>query len=293
MSRLHQALNILSMLGALAAAFSLLGPKTQASELLLSLWGMMSVPSLILTTASVCMRLKWAAALGFFSSTVVLAGTLPSLHASPNVPDPSFTLVWSNVLEQPDAVYATITYAEDTNADIVLIGEWPTWAEVQLPAAWSLVSSSCRGQPVTALSRGKSAVCQRSLHHHRGSVVIRIEDVTIVAMHAAAPFVPDGIAARTEHFERAIVSSANGGPAIVVGDFNTVPWSPALDPFAHAGFTRAGIGARTTWLGKHHTTGLAIDHAFGRDLELEVSVGPFTGSDHYPILVQAKVAKTP
>ncbi|MEO1657063.1 MAG: endonuclease/exonuclease/phosphatase family protein [Pseudomonadota bacterium] len=277
-------------LGAVITLLSLLGPRTQGTELLLSLWGVMTMPALVLTTVAFVVRARWASIFGLVSSGLMLVGTLPHLTTTAAIPEPAHTLVWSNVLGKPDAIYNTIAYAEDMGADLVLVGEWPKGAPVELPEGWRLVSASCRGQPVTALSRASHMLCERPSTDRRGSVVLTLGDTTVVATHASAPFVPNGVPNRALHLEEAATLAAARTPAVIVGDFNTVPWSPAFQPLQKAGFERAPIGAKATWLGKHHTTGLAIDHAFGRDVDLEMRVGPHTGSDHYPILVRINPA---
>ena len=77
-----------------------------------------------------------------------------------------------------------------------------------------------------------------------------------------------------------------GGPAIMGGDFNMVPWSETLDDIADAaGFERAGPSRPTFQLGPFP---LPIDHVFapagGR-----VEVRGLSGSDHRGLLARVRL----
>lgn len=290
MGYFRSGLTITSALGALVTLFSVLGPRTQASELILSLWGLMTVPSLVLAAAAFTARAYQASVLAVLSSAIMLTGTLPSLSPRSVVLDPDHHVVWANVLGKAEAIEATLSYADSVGADLVLIAEWPARGYTLPTDEWHLLSPACSGQPVTAIARDRSVSCHKPEPDQRGSVTVDIgeDDLTLIAMHAAAPFVQNGVRDRRQHLQQAVSLAGSGGPAVIVGDFNAVPWSPALNVLTDRGFQRATIGARATWLGRHHVTGLAIDHAFGRDVDLDLQVGPSIGSDHYPILIRMK-----
>lgn len=75
---------------------------------------------------------------------------------------------------------------------------------------------------------------------------------------------------------------------IVLGDFNTTPWSVRfLDLIDRTGLSDSAVGRGliATWMSKNPLFGLPIDHLLvGRDIHMvQQEVGRDIGSDHYPV----------
>ena len=85
-------------------------------------------------------------------------------------------------------------------------------------------------------------------------------------------------------------------PTVVVGDFNSVPWSPFLKDFmAETGTrdSRQGFGYHASWHADFFFVRIPIDHAFVSD-DVCVharSVGGTAGSDHMPIIFEVSTAR--
>jgi endonuclease/exonuclease/phosphatase (EEP) superfamily protein YafD len=78
---------------------------------------------------------------------------------------------------------------------------------------------------------------------------------------------------------------------VVMGDFNTTPWSVRFSEFldrSRLSDAPAGRGLAATWLSKNPLLGLPIDHILvGRDIQvLDQEVGADIGAEHYPISAQ-------
>jgi endonuclease/exonuclease/phosphatase (EEP) superfamily protein YafD len=79
-------------------------------------------------------------------------------------------------------------------------------------------------------------------------------------------------------------------PYILLGDLNTSPWSHTFERLLDAGElldTARGRGLQPTWPAVFWPLLMPIDHCLvSRDLRvLGRRVGPFVGSDHYPLIV--------
>ncbi len=129
-----------------------------------------------------------------------------------------------------------------------------------------------------------------------GQVQIAHRPVRFLALHTRWPVTPGLARARDASLEAAARSIAAGsGPAIVLGDLNATPWSPAYAAFLTAsGMQDAanGSGWQPTWLPGFWPLALRIDHVFvspglcAEDTEL----GPAVGSDHRPLLARLRFA---
>lgn len=92
----------------------------------------------------------------------------------------------------------------------------------------------------------------------------------------------------------ALASEPYEHPTVIVGDFNTVPWSPVLLQLTEErNLRRLNIGARTTWLSPLLFLGLPIDHALVSEAMMaSAEVGPHIRSDHRPLIIRVKLPAT-
>src|SRR5260221_9929849 len=78
-----------------------------------------------------------------------------------------------------------------------------------------------------------------------------------------------------------------GSDLVVMGDFNSTPWSRLQDAFRHATGLRNAPGLALTWPSWNETLlRLPIDQIFSRGniTMSDFSAAPATGSDHLPII---------
>ncbi len=83
------------------------------------------------------------------------------------------------------------------------------------------------------------------------------------------------------------------GPVIVLGDFNSVPWEEHFVKFLHntnLKSTVEGYGYNMTWPVFFPLLGIPMDHILiTRDEKYTgLSVGPYIGSDHFPVGLRLK-----
>jgi endonuclease/exonuclease/phosphatase (EEP) superfamily protein YafD len=224
-------------------------------------------------------------ALAIATAAVGTAFLLPYYRSSQNVPDPELTIVWANVLKRKSSAAKAIRLGEKHGAEIVMLGEAPL--TFTPPKGWYLRSNL---RPVAVLTRTPGERVEELFGSRTASIRFSYQGFDVFGTHMPMPLL--GFQAATEREAALEVLSAqiSDGPTIVVGDFNTVPWSSAfLDVEEEAELSRVGTGAKTTWLSPLLFLGLPIDHLLvSKDVEASAEVGPGIGSDHRPLIVRAK-----
>ncbi|HEX2027369.1 MAG TPA: endonuclease/exonuclease/phosphatase family protein [Nitriliruptorales bacterium] len=121
-------------------------------------------------------------------------------------------------------------------------------------------------------------------------------DVHLLAIHPVSPW--GGGRTRMRNEQLAAVgrwAAARQGSAVVVGDLNTVPWSPAFRSALQHGRlidSQVGSGIQPSWPSVAGPLGLPIDHALhSRQLTtVRRSVGPGFGSAHRSVRVGLALA---
>ena len=85
-----------------------------------------------------------------------------------------------------------------------------------------------------------------------------------------------------------------GSRTVIAGDLNATPWTPAFEQLLDTGNVRdsmQGYGVHATWPARWPSwLRIPIDHILlGEDVMLlDRRVGPFTGSDHRPVIVDLR-----
>jgi len=116
------------------------------------------------------------------------------------------------------------------------------------------------------------------------------EPVTLIATHPLPPSSDWPIKDRDLVLGSAArLASAVDGDVLLVGDFNLTPWTPRFRRLLHdSGLqdTRKGFGTQPTWPSGLPWLWLPLDHILVPQSwnTLERYTGPFTGSDHRPVL---------
>lgn len=119
--------------------------------------------------------------------------------------------------------------------------------------------------------------------------------VEVLGVHLHWPMSPDSAAMRNRELAGLAAYAAHARvPLVVVGDFNSTRYTP---PFARMlrdgrlGDCAAGRGLRGTWPTRFPPGYIPIDHCLhtaGVWVD-RFEVGPFVGSDHYPLLATLRV----
>jgi endonuclease/exonuclease/phosphatase (EEP) superfamily protein YafD len=128
-------------------------------------------------------------------------------------------------------------------------------------------------------------------------------ELTIFALHVPAPISASWRQERMSQFRKlalevneakrpsGVAVEPGPGPVLVMGDLNCSPWSPlCTDLIEETGLhnTRMGFGIRPTWPSIMPPFMIPIDHVLVTKEHfrvLDVHVGPYLGSDHYPLVV--------
>lgn len=131
------------------------------------------------------------------------------------------------------------------------------------------------------------------------SVVARVAvegvPLSLIATHPLPPSGAEGSRHRDEHLA-ALAEVVRGldGPVVVIGDLNATPWSaPFRALLRETGLRDAsrGRGVHATWPANLPPMRIPIDHCL-HSPEIEIlseSVGADVGSDHYPLIVDARI----
>ncbi|WP_299489059.1 endonuclease/exonuclease/phosphatase family protein [Acaryochloris sp. IP29b_bin.137] len=119
------------------------------------------------------------------------------------------------------------------------------------------------------------------------------ELLTVIGIHPPIPLTRSSFAVRNQQFERiAPFIEKISNRVIVMGDFNTSPWSPYFSQFLQAADLSSvtqGQGIWATWSYEstfpHLLAKIPIDHIASRGFDgIEAWVGQANGSDHRPIV---------
>lgn len=92
------------------------------------------------------------------------------------------------------------------------------------------------------------------------------------------------------------VCRSSRDPVIIAGDLNATYWSwpfRRLVEQANLRDTSSGYGIQPTWPTNVHVPGITLDHVLcsPQFTVLQHAPGPFTGSDHLPVLVEMKLRR--
>jgi endonuclease/exonuclease/phosphatase (EEP) superfamily protein YafD len=219
---------------------------------------------------------------------------------------PRFTVVTANVQYGNDDRGRFLHWLASHPSDLLVVQE--------LTSAWAGDLSRLPGYPYRAMLAREDAygigVLSRwplgpvesedfagdGLPSLAGRAQIAGRPVRFLALHARWPVAPGLTRARDGSLEAAARSIAAGsGPAIVIGDLNVTPWSPAYADFLRtSGMSDATNGSpwQPTWLPGFWPLALRIDHVFvspGLCAE-DTEVGTAIGSDHRPLVARLRFA---
>lgn len=262
----------------------------------------------------------WLALAGLFAALyadgrwalVLLGLVLPWLSAPPQLPARAETAARTLSIASANVEYlnhdatALRAWLAGVRPDLVVLLEvTPAWlASFGALDDWPYreIAASDGVDGIALLSRLPLGEVRRS--HAAGSLAridarVRLDDgrdIALAAVHLWPPMSAGLHGARDRslaHGLRAL--STSGLPALLIGDLNATPWSPAFAPLQQHGWRRT-TSLEPTWPdGPLLALGLPIDHVLASPdwTRIEAAVGPAIGSDHRPVFVRLALSPLP
>ena len=222
-------------------------------------------------------------------------------------PDACLTVITANVFMQPRAMARLGALAEQEQADLVAINEtspkfdgedfsahFPAFD--RLRAGSNAASATHELRKLTLLSRKPVKQLGNVAPDQTAGRGLMFADLAgdwggtrIVITHPLIPVTSSWTQARNNLLSIAGDTAKTADKFILMGDFNTTPWSAAFRdlPGKRAGDPRFSA----TWPTFFPVMGISIDHILASDnLELvEFKVLESVGSDHYPLMAKFRL----
>ncbi len=253
-----------------------------------------------------------AAALGGVMTVVAALPylTFSKYHAPSQVdcaPEACLTVITANVFQQPGAMARLGVLAEQEQADLVAINEtsprfgnqdfdahFPTFSRLRAADTEQARADSTRA--LTLLSRKPVVQLGKVTPDQTAGRGLMFADLSgdwggtrIVITHPLIPVSSSWTEARNKLLDIAGDTATDADNFILMGDFNTTPWSATFRelPGKRAGDPRFSA----TWPTFFPAMGISIDHILAsEDLELvEFKVLESVGSDHYPLMARFRL----
>ncbi len=261
--------------------------------------------------ALVCRQRKLALAwgIGFAVNFAAIAPLwLPAKGQSGNAkPERTLRVQMVNVLRdnsRKDAVVAAIRQADpDVFLAVELDDAWLGALKQELTDRWPHQVGQARGDAFGIALFSKRPLENATIFESPGSFApsIRAEIVqgsTRVTIFGTHPFPPvtrfnqDNWIAQMDDLARRV--SGETGNIVVIGDFNTTPWSENYRRFrSMSGLidTMQGFGPQPSWPSFVPYAGLPIDHVMVSPgiRATRRRVGGFVGSDHFPVMADLEI----
>lgn len=215
-----------------------------------------------------------------------------------------FRILWANVLKKKDSLQRAFNHAETHDADMVLITETPAQAQLhklsEQHPEYRYVRGAIFGEDsaISIFSKGPINGFKIVEVDGRNGVVFHLEsnnsEIAIGVVHPTIPSTPSRLQRRNDHILKTLEELKNTQPRLLLGDFNTVPWSPVARQLQSAhGLQRVKSRNASTWVSTFPFIGLPLDLAFAsEDLEVSAYAGPAIGSDHFPLMLDIAVSHT-
>lgn len=311
----------------LVAALALAGRFVVAIELYSHFQPPLLLACATVTVAGLALR-RWG--LGLVSAALALAlgwSTGPYLLPPPSLtaePGPRpVRLLWSNLRNWSTSSEALDAVLEDARPDIVMLTELSTRhvrAVERGRARWPYQTRFPLGSAFDLLLLSRWEPRDLRVHEPLGDQLPIFDAlicpgadlegwaegcVALIALHAVRPALPAGfigvsptrrdamLAAATAAAQRRI---AEGYRVVLMGDFNTTPWSASFRRVLDdSGLLDSAIQPserphwpRPTWFSRWPGLGLPIDHILLSPAWRihERRLGPFFGSDHRPLVIE-------
>lgn len=241
--------------------------------------------------------------LALFGSALALWGAREQFQsADVATGETAFVIVWANVFERGESLSKVLRLAKDVDADIVLIAETPNKHSPDLKhldtGNFEYQRGAFAGENSAISLFSRKPVSNFDIIEVNGrngaifTVKYNYQDIAFSVVHPTIPLTPEKIRMRNEHI-LTYAEHLKGKPSrVMIGDFNTAPWSPVITQSKSvAELRRLSPGISSTWLSTLPLLGLPIDHVLlGGNVSGEVKIGKAIGSDHFPIIVGLSIA---
>ncbi len=226
----------------IVAAICLLRPSFFLAELIQSLALQIAFLFLVLGLALLAknkIRSGLSASLSGGAMALSLLPWLLTESPSSLSPSPELRVAHFNVLYQNENHLPLIEQVLDTNADFISFQEvthtWATQLEAHLSEEYpySLVVPHHKGHGIAIFSRLPLEDLEVQWYSYvpslAGSICLGGQPVKFTTAHTRTPTSPEPYRHRNHQLaQMAALHGATTGPSLLVGDLNSVPWSPEL-----------------------------------------------------------------
>jgi endonuclease/exonuclease/phosphatase (EEP) superfamily protein YafD len=193
--------------------------------------------------------------------------------------------------KKPDVVVLVEVTPGLADTLVALADEYPYREAFPRPDAGGLAILS--RQPLDSVHRYPFGSWKRAVLVARTRIGDRA--VTVVGMHPYSSRGPER--SRIRAFQMRAVGrwvAARKEPVLLLGDLNATPWSPVFGDLLRASGlrdARQGHGALPTYPAWFPPLWLPLDHGLvSREFTLrDFRVGPYAGSDHFPVVVDFSI----
>lgn len=307
--RLTQAALILCWMLAAATGCAYLAGLWWGFELFVHFRVQYAISGLLLSGALWAVRRQrmsaLAAVLAVANAIPVLPFLLAHAEAAPAPAGTPLRVLSINVFAHNDDYARLIEYVRRQRPDVlVLIEVTPEWARAleQLGSefVFSWVRPTGQRAGMAVLSRGQPREIREVDLGGTGepSLLLTLEQggapIALLGAHLYWPLGPHSSTVRNRQLGAiARLAREPGPPLAVVGDFNVTPFSPHFARLLREGGLRNcanGAALAPTWPARVPLFFIRIDHCLASDglSATNSRVGPYVGSDHYPIAVDLR-----
>jgi endonuclease/exonuclease/phosphatase (EEP) superfamily protein YafD len=289
---------------ALILALALAGHRASFfGEILASILPQIAAACALASAVAVISGQPGAALASLITAGVALWGAREQFERSNiSIATPDARVVWANLWSRKTALRRVVAIATRENADAIALAEFPPnlspaqRAELLGPFTHAVSEALACQTIVRIFSRhpiveeGISGGGERRALFAK--IVVRGCALTIAAVHPRVPYLPFLFRRREATIRTAIAEAARREPGVLVGDFNTVPWSGIFREVRAEGVARRAQIAGCSWVTPWPIIGLPIDHAFVvGEMEIAARSGGFIWSDHYPLIVDIRLPR--
>lgn len=310
-ARLTNAALILSWMLAPATAFAYLAGLWWGFELFVHFRMQYAISGLLLAGALWVLRRRGMSALAL---TLAVANAIPVAPllfaprvAAPTTAGAALRVVSINVFAGNHDYARVLAYVRQEQPDVLVVLEvTPGWAraleQLRSEFAYSWVRPTGQRAGIAVLSRVQPSATREVDLGGTGepSLVLTLEQsgapVALLGTHLYWPLGPRASAVRNRQLHGiARLARERAAPFAVIGDLNVTPFSPHFARLLREGGLRNcanGAALAPTWPARVPPLFIRIDHCLASpDLSAtDVRVGPYVGSDHYPIAVDIRRA---
>jgi len=225
---------------------------------------------------------------------------------------PPVRVVSFNVFGRNREHERVVEYLRQQKADVIVLLEiTPAWGQALEPLRdefayfWVIPTGERAGMAVLSRTQplrtqeidlGSTGEPSLLLTVASGNKPAPGSELTILGTHLYWPLGASHAEVRNRQMQSvARVARAHTGPLIVAGDFNITPFSPHFKQLLSDADLRdcaARRGLTATWPVRFAPLFIHIDHCLAsREVIVDsFTVGPYLGSDHYPIIFDVRMA---